>query len=261
MKKSYVLGLLQVITIGFFLLALSHTRAYAHYPWLNVSNYAPEPGESIRMTIGWGHRYPLDGFLNGDALEGIYILGPGGEKKNLISTSDIEFQSEEAISKPGAYIVAAKRKDGFYTKTTQGGKRCSKRGLKNVIKCYYSHMCMKAIVNVGEAKGRVDTRIGHPMEIIPLMNPGKLRQGDYLPVQVLVKGKPFKGMIYATYVGFSTQRNTFAYATATDRSGRAKIKLIHSGIWMIKANKELAYPDATECDVESFVATLTFEVK
>lgn len=173
----------------------------------------------------------------------------------------MEFQSEESISKPGAYIVAAKRKAGFYTKTTEGGKRRSKKGLKNVIKCSHSHMCTKAVVNVGEKGGEVDTRIGHPIEIIPLANPADLRVGDYLPVQVLLKGKPFKGEIYATYVGFSTEKNTFAYATSTNKKGKGKIKILHSGVWMIKADHEEPYPDQSECDVESFVTTLTFEVK
>ncbi|RLB13263.1 MAG: hypothetical protein DRG63_10530 [Deltaproteobacteria bacterium] len=261
MEKRRKLGILQVIGVSIFVIASFCTQAYAHYPWINLSDYTPESGEALRMTIGWGHRYPLDGFLKSDVLESIYILGPGGEKRTVSSSSEMEFQSEEIISRPGAYIVAAKRKAGFYTKTTQGGKRCSKKGLKNVIKCFHSHMCMKAVLNVGEGKGKVDVRIGHPMEIIPLANPADLRAGDYLPVQVLLKSKPFKGMIYATYVGFSTEKNTFAYTTTTNKEGKGKIKILHSGVWMIKASHELPYPDQSECDVESFVATLTFEVK
>ncbi len=261
MKKRREVRMSQVIGVSIFVVALFCTHAYAHYPWVNLSDYTPESGEILRITIGWGHRYPLDGFLKSDALESIYILGPGGKKQAVSSSSEVEFQSQEIISRPGAYIVAAKRKAGFYTKTTQGGKRCSKKGLKNVIKCFHSHMCMKAVVNVGEGKGKVDVRIGHPMEIIPLENPADLRAGDYLPVQVLLKGKPFKGVIYATYVGFSTEKNTFAYSTTTNRKGEGKIKILHSGVWMIKADHEESYPDQSECDVESFVATLTFEVK
>ena len=122
-------------------------------------------------------------------------------------------------------------------------------------------MCTKAVVNVGKERGNVDTPIGHPMEIIPLENPAELRAGDYMPVQVLLKGKPFKGNIYATYIGLSTQKNTFAYTTSTDKKGKGEIKLLCCGVWMIKADHEEPYPDQSECDVESFVATLTFEVK
>jgi len=261
MRKRCKVRMLQVISICIIAIASLCTQAYAHYPWINLVDYTPEVGEALKMTIGWGHRYPLDGFLKRDALESIYILGPGGKKQTVSSSSELELQSEEGISEPGVYILAAKRKAGFYTKTTQGGKSCSKKGLKNVIKCSYSHMCTKAVVNVGEGKGKVDLRVDHPMEIIPLVNPADLRPGDYLPVQVLLKGKPFKGKIYATYVGFSTEKDTFAYSTSTNKKGKGKIKILHSGVWMIKADHEEPYTDQTECDVESFVSTLTFEVK
>jgi len=260
-KKRCKVKILQIVGISIFILAFICTQAYAHYPWINLSDYTPAPGEGLKMTIGWGHRYPLDGFLKKDALESIYIVTSGGKRVTISSFSEVEFQSDEIISRPGAYIVAAKRKAGFYTKTTEGGKRRSKRGLNNIIKCSHSHMCMKAVVNVGEGKGKVDARIGHSMEIIPLVNPADLRAGDYLPVQVLLKGKPFKGIIYATYVGFSTEKNTFAYTTTTNKKGKGKVKILHSGVWMIKARHEEPYPGQSECDVESFLGTLTFEVK
>ena len=221
-KKSNIslLTLLPCICI-FAVISLS-TPVYAHYPWINITDYTPISGETIRMTIGWGHRYPLAGFLKETDLEKISIFGPGRNKIDIISSSALEFQSAEAITEQGVYIVAAKRKTGFYTKTTEGGKRCSKKGVKNVIKCFHSEMCAKAVVNVGNGKGKADTRIGHPFEIIPLANPADLREGDYLPVQVLLKGKPFKEEIYATYVGFSTEKNTFAYVAKTNAKGKGK---------------------------------------
>ena len=261
MNKNHKVRMLQVVIIGIFALVFLCPQAYAHYPWINLADYSPEVGKALKVTIGWGHRYPLDGFLKKDALESIYLLDSEGKKSAIQAFSELEFQSEESISEPGAYIVAAKRKSGFYTKTTDGGKSCSKKGLKNVIKCFHSHMCTKAVVNVGEGKGKVNTRIGHPIEIIPLANPADLTAGDDLPVQVLLKGKPFKGTIYATYVGFSTEDNAFAYTTSTDNKGNGSIKILHSGIWMIKVEHEEPYQDQSECDVESLVATLTFEVK
>ena len=261
MKKRGKLRTLLIISISIFALVSLCIEADAHYPWINLADYTPEPGEAFKITIGWGHHYPLDGFLKRDDLENISIIGQGKTKHDVKTSSEVEFQSEESIHEQGVYIIAAKRKAGFYTKTTEGGKMRSKIGLKNIIRCSHSHMCMKAVVNVGKERGKVDTSIGHPMEIIPLQNPAELRAGDYMPVQVLLKGKPFKGNIYATYIGFSTQKNTFAYTTSTDKKGKGEIKLLCSGVWMIKADQEEPYPDQSECDVESFVATLTFEVK
>jgi len=251
-KKICLYGI-SIICLIFF-----SAPVYAHYPWINLSDYTPETGSALKMTIGWGHKYPLAGFLKKSSLESLEIRGP--EKTELGFVSDLEIESQASISKPGAYIVSAVRKPGFYTKTAQGGKRASKENLKNVIKCFFSHMCMKAIVNSGDGKGRVDKVIGHPMEIVPLKNPVDLHAGDYMPVQVLCNGKPFNGYVFATYAGFSTQKETFAYATKTDKKGKGKIRILKSGVWMIKAGYEQHYPDEKVCDVESFVATLTFEV-
>jgi len=101
----------------------------------------------------------------------------------------------------------------------------------------------------------------HPMEIIPLKNPIDLRAGDYMPVQVLCNGEPFQGDIFATFAGFSTEKGVFAYACKTDKQGKGKIKILQSGVWMIKASHEEPYADKSECDMESFIATLTFEIR
>ena len=261
MKKIILMKNPKLFCISMFILVFFGTPVCAHYPWINVNDYTPETGSTLKMTIGWGHKYPLAGFLKRDALENLEITGSGKTIPKLAFTSDLEIESEESMLEPGSYIIAAKRKAGFYSKTTEGGKRSSKKNLNNVIKCYFSHMCMKAVVNVGEEKGNVDAKIGHPMEIIPLKNPLDLRAGDYMPVQVLCKGKPFQGDIYATFAGFSTEKSTFAYATKTDKKGYGKIKILQSGVWLIKASLEEPYPDQSECDVESFFATLTFEVR
>lgn len=256
MKK---ITIITVLYLG--LVSLFCTQAQAHFPWINVDNYSPDTGDSVLMTIGWGHHYPLGGFLKKDDLESMSIVDPDGRKEAVTSLSNLEFRPESNFSKPGAYLIVAKRKTGFYTKTTQGGKRQSKEGLRNVIKCSRSQMCMKAIVNVGDGLGKLDLKVGHPLEIIPLTNPAELKAGDYLEVQVLWHGKPYNDRIFATYMGFSTEKDVFAYTSKTDRQGMGRIRILQPGIWLIKAEHQQPYPDQDVCDVESFVATLTLEVK
>ncbi|OEU70805.1 MAG: hypothetical protein BA864_12105 [Desulfuromonadales bacterium C00003093] len=261
MKKIFSAKNFNLFSISIFILMLFSAPVYAHYPWINITDYTPETGSTLQMTIGWGHKYPLAGFLKKDSLESLELIGPEKSGTGLTFVSDLEIESDESIGVAGAYVVAAIRKAGFYTKTALGGKRCSKKNLENVIRCSFSHMCMKAIVNVGEGKGRADARVGHPMEIIPLKNPVDLRAGDYMPVQVLYNGKPYNGDIFATYAGFSTEKNVFAYVTKTDKKGKGEIRILQPGVWLIKADHEEPYPDRNECDVESFVATLTFEIR
>jgi uncharacterized GH25 family protein len=253
-RRTALLGIFLMVTL------IAPVAAHAHFPWINLTDYTPDQGAAMNLVIGWGHHYPLDGFLKKDALENIVLIGPEKDAPKIIYTSEVELQSEKSLSREGTYIVAAQRKAGFYTKTAYGGKSVSKKGLKDVIRCSYSHMCMKAVANVGKG-GRADTIVGQPIEIIPLENPGNLRAGDYLPIRVVVDGKPFSGEVLATYVGFSAEKNTFAYATTTNKRGEARIKLLQSGVWLVKVSHEIPYANPEECDIQSYVGTLTFMVE
>ncbi len=241
--------------------ALFSGQAQAHYPWINSNNYAPETGEIPYITIGWGHRYPLSKLLQKKDLEHIYIITPDGSKETITSQNGLSFAPDNGVSTQGTYIIAAERKTGFYTKTTKGGKRQSKKGLSNVLSCSLSHMSMKGLLTVGKERTQVDRKVGQSLEIIPLANPAELSAGDYLPLQLLLHGKPYKGMIFATYMGFSTEKDVFAYTAKTDRQGYGKIRILQPGIWLIKAEYSQPYPDQDECDEEKFIATLTLEVK
>lgn len=247
---------LLVITLGF------GAPAQAHFPWINMGDGAIEPGQTLTWTIGWGHRFPLSGLMKAEDVDQMVILGPNGATKTAATTSsDLEFKSPEGLSQPGAYIIAMTRKASFYTKTTDGSKRQSKKGLDNVIKCSRSNSGMKAIANVGGADGKVDITVGHPMEIIPMANPAALKIGDYLPIQVLLKGQPFSTTFYATYSGFSNDNSVFAYTANTDKNGMGKVRILAPGAWLIKVDQEEPFADPKECDVESYLATLTFEVQ
>jgi len=214
MKKAALITLFLGMTILF------SSQAQAHYPWVNSDNYSPETGDSVHITIGWGHRYPLSRFLKKADLEHIVIVGPDGKKVDLVVASELEFEPENNLSKPGSYIVAAKRKTGFYTKTTQGGKRQSKKGLSNVISCSLSHMSMKAILSVGEEQGAVDSKVGHPLEIIPMAKPGRaFRPEITCPSNSSCTANRIRAKSLPPIWDFPRKRMSFAYTSKTDRQG------------------------------------------
>ena len=237
----------------------------AHDLWLNAEDYTPEVGKPVRLTLGYGHYYlsPGSEVMPQEYLDKIYIISPEGRQLKLKAASRGGYKTDVSLQDSGTYLAVATKKAGFSTKTTEGYKRGrSKKGLKNVISCTYSAKYAKAIVNVGKGGGKNFSRpIGHKLEIIPLNDPANLSEGDYFPVKVLYNKEPLRTEIVATYAGFSTEKNTFAYATKTDKEGIGKIKLLKSGIWLIKVGHKAPYPNPKECDQYSFSATLTFEVK
>lgn len=213
--KNRNINVITQLCCAILFLVMAHP-ASAHFPWVSLSDYTLNNGAKLKGTIGWGHHYPTDGFLKKDDLQSLTLIGPSKDTPAIAFTSELELATAEGVSTEGGYIVAAERKPGFYTKTTNGHKSASKQGLEGVISCSHSSMAMKAVANMGKP-GNVSAVVGHPLEIIPLDNPANLKVGDYLHLQVLFNGKPFSGQVFATYSGFSNDENTFAYAVTVTK--------------------------------------------
>lgn len=259
-KRHYSICLTALAALAIFLFTTAPARA--HYPWLLLEDGIIPPGKSLKWVVGYGHRFPLAGFMDGESLEETLVIGPGGtQKMEGNDLSGKEFTTPDALTQEGGYVLAVKRKSGFVTKTTEGYKRQPKKGLKGVLSSSYSHTCLKAIANVGDAGGKVDAVAGHVLEIVPLANPRDLRPGDELPIKVLFKGKPFKTQILATYAGFSMEKEVFAYAATTNNEGLGKIRILDRGSWIIRVKHEHPYANPEMCDTEKYLANCTFEIR
>lgn len=233
--------------------------AGAHYPWLLVGNpYPHKEGQEAKVYVGMGHVYPLDSFMEKERLENLKLITPAGVTSDLLAKNEVEYRTEP-LNQAGVHMVIANQGKGYFTKTRQGGERKPKTGLSDVVRCFYSDNTMKAVF--GEGDGAVLTRpVGHSLEIVPLANPAVLKVGDELPVQVLYRGQPYEGMVFATYEGFSTN-GAYAYSIGTDAQGKAAIRLLDRGRWLIYSRVEQSYPDPAVCDVEAFNSTLTFSLR
>jgi uncharacterized GH25 family protein len=253
MKKIFLFFLL----LPFYFSAPS---ARAHSLWLNIDDYQPKVGQAIHVEIGWGHKFPKDEEITEKFLNQVYALNSKGEKISLkkISPSRFEFMPKTT----GVYTILANIKPGFLSKTTEGYKLQSKKGLENVVFCFRFDIQAKAIVNVGDSKKIPDQFVGDPLEIIPLKNLRLLKEGDIFPVKVIFNGKELPNVdVRATYAGFSVQPNTFALSTKTDKRGVARINILKKGKWVVNVLHEVPYPDPEECDRYRYNYCFTFEVK
>lgn len=238
---------------------ISATVAHAHYPWLVLSNHTPAEGRSVNALISWGHAFPIEDLMPKDRLESIALVTPDGKRHALENTDDVQYKTP-ALDTPGVYTVLAAQTGSYWTRSRQGPKRGSKVGVEDAISCSYFSNNMKAVLTVGNGGAPSGQAYGQPLEIIPISNPVELRFGDYMDVQVLLKGEPFRGMVFATYAGFSNE-GAYAYSVEANNEGRASIRILHPGKWMVRANIRQPYPDASVCDVESYTTTLTFSVR
>jgi uncharacterized GH25 family protein len=235
--------------------------ALAHFLWLSPSDFIPKEGNRIKIYVCLGHRFPLQDFFETSRVTGLELYGPQGKAVKVPALNEFMFQTE-ALSQPGVYLAATEKKPGFFTTLDKGFARKPKPGLKGVKKCSQFLYIMKSIVVVGQGgQGDVSRRIGQPLELVPLDNPAQLKPGDFMRIQVLLKGKPLRGaFVYATYAGFS-DLGAFAYTNQANRDGIFTLRILRPGTWLVHVKHEQDYPDPKECDLLQYNSSLTFLIK
>jgi uncharacterized GH25 family protein len=119
-------------------------------------------------------------------------------------------------------------------------------------------MFAKSIFLAGAPNDAYKTAVGLPIEIVPEKDPASLKTGESLPVRVLFRGAPAKGL------DVMAASNAPAYAKnrsigKTDANGRIAVP-VTSGQWRLHTI-HMERSTTSDADWESFWATLTFEVR
>ncbi|WP_419662033.1 NikM4: predicted nickel ABC transporter, transmembrane subunit [Desulfosarcina variabilis str. Montpellier] len=246
---------------------------FAHNLWINAVDYNPElrprTGAQTKVYFGFGHRFPVQDFLDHKKLTAFKLVGPDGTSRELEAGEGGFLATALNFRKKGGYMATAATAHGFYTMyVDQEGrlhhKLGSLEGLNNVVLSLYYENYTKALINVGETDGDAFAKpVGHNMEIVALENPYLKQPGEELDLQVLHKGQPARFCeVSATYVGFSTKED-YAFSNKTDFKGRSTIRLLAPGQWIVRAvvrkPAEAAFRD--KCLEEKYSATISFEVR
>jgi ABC-type Co2+ transport system, periplasmic component len=98
---------------------------------------------------------------------------------------------------------------------------------------------VKVLLNPSSADNSFSQPIGQTLEIVPLDNPAGIKIGDEIRVKVLYNGQPVAVPVYASYMGFSDQQNTYAYYTEPEE-GDPVVKVTAKGMWLIRANYKVS---------------------
>jgi len=255
------------VFLGLFVLfgLLKASEVSAHYLWLNVDDYTPTKGQTIQITLGWGHHFPETPTPPREALVkkiSLFLITPEGQEIPLhISLKHGQPQPVRIkVSQEGIYFVVALAKH-FVSKTTEGYFYKSREELKDkeILYTKWSETTAIAIISVGKPK---ELHFFRPLNshfyLLPLVNPSALKEGDLLPVKVIFYDKPFRTWVYATYAGFSQMRDTFAWTTRAGKDGLARIKILKIGVWLIKSEVQKSYPDSRKADLAIYKCSVTF---
>ena len=242
------------------------TTALAHDTWALMKDYTLSRPALPALGVVSSHLFTIPGkdYVTPDRVEKAFFLSPDGSGTIAASPAQEGFHARHALSTPGTYMAVIVSQPGFSSKTTEGYKQGkTKKDLKEVVSCSYSEKFSKALFTVGKAGGTAFSKtLGHSLEIVPLHDPCAMKVGEVMAVRVLFQGKPLpSATVSGVYAGFSDDPGTFAYSTSSNKEGIAKVKLIHSGPWLLLVKQKNAYPDTTVCDIKSYSSSLTFNVR
>lgn len=239
-------------------LCLMPRTALAHDMWLTVDK--PQINQPLHIMAAYGHAFPQGEGTEKERLTPVHVRGPQGRLETKPG-EQLDFFTVSPLGK-GSYVVVGGRAPQWYSKTPEGYKDAPKDQVPGALACLRSAKYVKAVVNLGGAADDLSKPVGQTLEIVPLVNPGSLKQTGQLPVLVLFEGKPLANAeVEATFAGFSQEANTFAFAGQTGKDGKAVVKLWHPGLWLVVAKHEVAFANPALCDKDMHAATLTFEVK
>ncbi|WP_457552821.1 DUF4198 domain-containing protein [Desulfobacula sp.] len=222
-----------------------------------------EPGEKVPFSIVSAHVFMISQEMEpADKVEASMINGDTVTPIKLSSNPTLMTQDGIVLcQKPGYSIIAAHRKGVIYTHTTQGYKQGSKKGVKNAVSTSkkYEKFC-KALIRAGKADNGYGKIINDKLEIVPLTNPVSVKINSEMEFKIIYDGKPLSTDVVATYDGFSTNPNTYAYLTKCNNQGIAKVKITHPGTWMVRVQAE-SKQAGKDYDIHVMRAVLVFEVK
>ncbi|RZB33104.1 MAG: hypothetical protein SRB2_04169 [Desulfobacteraceae bacterium Eth-SRB2] len=234
---------ISLLCIGLFAIA------EAHEIWFYCPQNDVKVGDNVSVEYAIGETLfvnPDPDWLDWIAKESsatkVYVVGPDGKKSEIkLGREEKVFAGTFRAEKKGTYIVNYVLENDFRTKTTNGWKRQSPEGLKNVIRSVNANLYQKVIVNVEGSSNNYSRKLGGLMEIIPVDDPSKAKVGDEIRFRVTYKGKnaPMDVVVWGSYPGYSNRSHNWCYFGIPDKDGLIYFRPLRNGPWQIGAEKYL----------------------
>ncbi len=259
------------------ILTLLGDSVLAHTFYLLPDAFVVEPGATVKLT-----RYVDDAFPSEpqdwwpDHIKRFQIIGQNGiTDGSSIRPLGIPKSARIRLQDRGNYLLAYESNsysiklepDKFNQYLKQEGldhilKLRAQKGLNNSEGREKYTRYTKVFLQVGPLQNDLYKKIvGHKIEIMPQMNPYRLKVGDKLPVKLQFEGRPLAGaLVSATSEGFQG-KSEYPQRVRTDQDGLASVTLTASGPWLIRTVHMLPCADVKEADWESYWGSITFEVR
>jgi len=254
------------------LLFLAINAAHAHDFWIEPSTYRPNVPSVLRigLRVGdhFGHGKPYA--RNPNHIRTFVMAGPSGTRA-VLGQPGSDPAGVARVDAPGIYVIGyrsthsvveleAARFEDYLREEHHGdvSRRRAERGQSGAPGREAFSRCAKAIVvaGSGDAVG-YDRVLGFTVELIPERNPATLHGGDELPVRLLYEGKPLAD---AHVAALNAEDASTRIEARTDVQGRARLRLDHDGVWLVRSVHMIPAAGRLDADWESLWASLTFRI-
>ncbi|HEY2738359.1 MAG TPA: DUF4198 domain-containing protein [Thermoanaerobaculia bacterium] len=249
----------------------------AHDFWIDPSSFRPAPGQRVLVRLRVGQKFKGDPMPRDPKLLRRFSLfsgnGTSGGETPVPGVAGAEPAGFATVTSPGLNLItyvsgrssveldAARFEtyladEGLETIKAQRARKGQTAAPAREVFSRYA----KSYLAVGGAGGPgYDRVLALTLELVPEKDPTALTplpQGTELPVRLLYLGKPLPGVLVAAFTRDQPDARVMA---RTDAAGRARLRLDHPGVWLVKAVHMIQAPADAGADWESFWASLTFE--
>lgn len=242
---------------------------WAHDLYLMPDSFVAQPGARLGVSMHNGDSFPeSDGPPALARLRDSMVVGAKGRAAMENVRAEEKRGRAEIVAPPGGSVLIIRTIPNFIDLSPESFHRyLEHEGLGWVVEwrknngeagirgkeLYSKHA--KALLHAGAGESVVTKPVGHPVEIVPLTDPVKLKPGAALPFQVLFQGKP------AGVMAMEAASTAGVKQFSTDKQGRGSVVLDRPGPWKLHTIKMVRLENREKADWESFWASLTFEIR
>src|SRR5262249_50803042 len=261
-SMSCRLGLLMAV------IAWSSVSLFAHDMWIEPTAFTPDAGKiiGVRLRVGQdmlGDPLPrdsglIDQFVVFDASGQRPVVGrdradPAGLLRTEPGLSIIGYSSH-----PSAIVLEAEKFNQYLTEEgleQVAALRTARKQTNAPAREAFSRCAKSLIVSGATTEQQKDRAVGFTFELVAERNPYLMHTNDEMPVRLLYKSQPLAGALVVAMNRLNPQAKIKA---RTDATGRARLRLAQSGMWLIKAVHMVPAPAGLAADSASYCASGTF---